>query len=188
MTRLAEINEDYEYFIKLDTYDNYLENAKKYMDDDNDKWICDIIDKKTQRKPLYENDDFILIEDMTMKNEDPINTLHLLAFSKDKSIKTIRDVTRDNISSLQNMISDGKKYITDNYKINENEIETNIHYPPSVNLFHLHFNLINNDRKIRVPLREHPVHSVISNLTMDPDYYKKRTFEIIAKKEKSDTQ
>ena len=114
-----------------------------------------------------------------MKNED-MSTFHLLAFPKDKTIRSIRDLKQDHISLLQEMSDTGKKYINDTYKININEIETHCHYPPGVMLLHIHFELINNI-KCRKPLREHAVSRIIENLKLDSDYYKKITMEFIQK-------
>ena len=170
---------DDKYIIKLDTYADYLEFAKQNVGKDC-KWIYDIIDKKSGLdRLLYESKDFVLVTEMNMNIEDP-ETFHLLAFPKDKTIKSIRDLTPEHIPLLKEMVSESKKFITKNYGINENEIEAHFHYPPGVLLLHIHFELVNNKRHRR-PLREHSVNNVIENLLIDPQYYKKRTFEIIFK-------
>jgi m7GpppX diphosphatase len=170
------------YKLKLDTYDDYI----KYIKENEGKdcgWIYDIIDKHKEtdnNKLLFEDDDFVLVTEMDMKDDD-ISTFHLLAFPKDKSIKSIRDLTSEHIPLLKKMAKLGKKYITDNYEINDNEIETHFHYPPGVMLLHMHFELVNSNKQRR-PLREHSVYEVIQNLLTDSEYYKKFIFEILIKK------
>jgi hypothetical protein len=78
------------------------------------------------------------------------------------------------------MKSKSNIYISKQYKINKNEIETHFHYPPGVMLLHMHFELVNIER-IRRPLREHSVTEVIENLLIDPKYYEKVKIQIITK-------
>jgi len=171
---------DSQYILKLDTYDDYLKFAEENMGKDC-KWIYDIIDKTDGlEKLLFETDNFVLVIEMSMVIGD-LNTFHLLAFPKNKSIRSIRDLTAEHIPILKEMVSEGKKFITEHYGINENEIETHCHYPPGVLLLHIHFELVNN-KKFRRPLREHSINEIIENLLINPDYYKIVTMEILKKK------
>lgn len=114
----------------------------------NCKWIYDIIDKKSKvNKLLYENNNFVLIMRKYM-NPNKISTFHLLAFPKDKTIKSIRDLTIDHIPLLREMMKKSKEYIKKNYNFEKDEIEANFHYPPSVLLLHIYFELVNN-RKVK---------------------------------------
>jgi m7GpppX diphosphatase len=165
------------YNIKLHDYNDYLEFLKIDVNK-NCKWIYDIIDKNSNtNKILYENKNFVLVMRRQMK-PDKISTFHLLAFSKDKTIKSIRDLKPDHIPILKNMVKKSKKYIKKNYNFEEDEVEAHFHYPPTVLLLHIHFVLVNN-RKFRKPIIEHSVNSVIQNLSIDPEYYKKIKMEIL---------
>lgn len=167
------------YTLKTDTYNDYLKFVKKNAEKDC-QWIYDIIDKKSGLDNLlYENKKFVLVTEMNMK-VDNLDTFHLLAFPKDKSLRSIRDLTGKNIQLLKEMVSKSKKYISQNYKINANEVEAHFHYPPGVLLLHIHFELVNS-QKIRRPLREHAVSRVIENLILDSNYYKKVKLETIIK-------
>lgn len=95
-----------------------------------------------------------------------MNTFHLLAFPKDTTIKSIRDLTQEHVPLLKNMVSKCKKYIVDNYNLNEDKIEAHFHYPPGVMLLHMHFELCDNIKNRK-------------NLLIDSDYYKKVTIETI---------
>jgi len=77
------------------------------------------------------------------------------------------------------MVKKSKEYIIKNYDLKKNEIESCFHYPPTTFLLHIHFNLINNNKKNRIPLLEHSVNSVIENLRIDPNYYKKIQIETL---------
>ena len=109
---------------------------------------------------------------------DKISKFHLLAFPKDKTIKSIRDLNADHIPLLKNMVKKSKEYIKKNYSFEEDEIEAHFHYLPTVLLLHIHFVLVNN-KKFRKPIIEHTVNSVIENLRIDPNYYKKIKIEVL---------
>lgn len=169
------------YIVKLNNYKDYLKFVNIDLNiEKNCKWIYDIIDKKSNiNKILYENKNFVLIMQKRMKPNE-IKTFHLLAFPKDKTIKSIRDLTNIHIPLLQEMVKKSKEYIKKNYNFEKDEIETHFHYPPSVLLLHIHFVLANN-KNFRKPLIEHSVNSVIENLNIDPNYYKKVKIEIMKK-------
>ena len=98
------------YYIKLHDYNDYLEFLKININK-NCKWIYDIIDKKSNiNKILYENKNFVLVIRKYMK-PDKISKFHLLAFPKDKTIKSIRDLNADHIPLLKNMVKKSKEYI-----------------------------------------------------------------------------
>ena len=159
--------------IKLNSYKNYMKFLKIDIKK-NCKWIYDIIDKNKDAdlsKLLYENKNFVLIMRKYMSPKK-LSTFHLLAFVKDKKIKSIRDLKIEHIPLLKEIVKKSKEYIKRNYKIESNEIETNFHYRPTTLLLHIHFELVNN-KKLRKPILEHSVHSVIKNLSVDPYYYKK---------------
>ena len=159
--------------IKLNSYKNYMKFLKIYIKK-NCKWIYYIIDKNKDAdlsKLLYENKNFVLIMRKYM-SPNKLSTFHLLAFVKDKKIKSIRDLKIEHIPLLKEIVKKSKEYIKRNYKIESNEIETNFHYRPTTLLLHIHFELVNN-KKLRKPILEHSVHSVIQNLSIDPYYYKK---------------
>lgn len=165
------------YFICNQTWQDY----QKFISDNIEKnclWIYNILDKKNNiDKILYENDNFILIADITME-PNLFNSFHLLAFPKNKLLRTMRDLTFNDIPLLEDIISKSKQFIISNFPINLNEIEAHFHYPPTVMLLHIHFELVNNG-KCRKPLKEYPIHNVIENLKIDSDYYKKINLQII---------
>lgn len=173
-----------DYIVKLDTYNDWIEkinaNPEKQC-----QWIYNIIDNNAeQNRILYQNDNFILITEPTMNTDDILNTFHLLAFPKDKTIKSIRHLTQQHIPLLENMLFESKKFIKDNYnsEIN-NQVEAHFHYLPNVYLLHLHFELVNSKKKCRKPLREHSIIKVIENLKIDSNYYKKVIIDVLEKNE-----
>lgn len=174
-----QVGDAKKYVVKLDTYEEWLIYANANSGKDCE-WIYHIIDHGvsiSKNKVLINESDFVLVTEYTMK-EDDLNSFHLLALPKDKTIRGMRDLKSEHIPLLQKMVIMSKNYITSNYAINENEIEAHFHYPPGVLLLHIHFELTNNT-KIRRPLREHSVNEVIENLKIDANYYTKINMEIL---------
>lgn len=174
------------WIICTETWQDYI-NYVSENNGKNCKWIYEILDGKTNGKEiLYQNNNFILIKDIDMSsslslNPDKNDSFHLLAFPKNKSLKTMRDLTQNDIPLLEEIIFQTKNYIVSNFSININEIKAHFHYPPSVMILHIHFELINNN-KCTQPLKEFPVSNSIENLKIDSDYYKKISLQIIRKK------
>lgn len=170
------------YIVKLHTYDDWIQtittNPEKQCE-----WIYDIIENNTEfDRIIYQNEYFILITEPSFMVNDIENTFHLLAFPKDKSLKSIRELNQQHIQLLEHMLEKSKAKIKKYYNnINIDEIETHFHYPPNVFLLHMHFELANSNKKCRKPLREHSVISVIENLKIDSDYYKKIKIDILEK-------
>ena len=102
--------------IKLNSYKNYM----KFLQIDikkNCKWIYDIIDKNKDAnlsKLLYENKNFVLIMRKYMSPKK-LSTFHLLAFVKNKKIKSIRDLKIKHIPLLKEIVKKSKEYIKRNY-------------------------------------------------------------------------
>jgi m7GpppX diphosphatase len=101
------------YIIVPNTYADYLGFIKNNIDKDCE-WIYNIIEKKTEPdRILFENDNFVLVIDMNMKPYN-LETFHLLAFPKDLTLKSIRDLSAKDIPLLNQMIKKGKKFIKKN--------------------------------------------------------------------------
>lgn len=170
------------YIVKLHTYDDWIQivttNPEKQCE-----WIYNIIENNTESdRIIYQNEYFILITEPSFDINDIENTFHLLAFPKDKSLKSIRELNQQHIPLLEHMFEKSKSKLKKYYNnINIDEIETHFHYPPNVFLLHMHFELTNSNKKCRKPLREHSVIKVIENLKIDSDYYKKIKIDILEK-------
>jgi len=161
--------------IKLESYDDY----KKLKVEDEDKvWAYNIIDHVAEKeKIIYEDKDIILIPDYKWNNS--IDSLHILCFFKDKKLYSIRELTSEHISMLENSIINCKKCIKEKYNILEDNLLVFFHYHPSVWQLHIHFTnikLISNS--ILIP-RAHLVSQLIENLRIDSNYYKKVKLEVL---------
>jgi m7GpppX diphosphatase len=155
-----------------ESYDEYLDFLSQ-RDIEKDRWIYNIIDGKAEQdKILYRDLNLIVIPTYTWDSKN-IDKLHILCLPTNKNIRTIRDLTSEHIPLLQHM-----KYITletieKSYGLKEENLKIFFHYEPST--YHLHIHFINTGHTESWSSVEysHDLDTVIFNLKMDSDYYKK---------------
>lgn len=154
-----------------ETYDDYLDFISK-RNFEKEQWIYNIIDGYAEQdKILFSNDKFIIIPTFTW-DEKTLNNLHLLSIIKDKQIKSIRDLTSDNIKLLEEIKKTTLDLIKRNYGLNPCDIKIYLHYSPSTYQLHIHFeNTISNNSNSSVEY-SHSLDAVIFNLSICSDYYK----------------
>jgi m7GpppX diphosphatase len=161
--------------LKVESYSDYL---KMNIQLEDKQWIYNIIDHTSESENiLYENNNLIIIPDYKWTGSK--ETLHILCIFKDKSLFSIRDLTSNHIPLLEEAINYGNKIIKEKYDINKENLIMYFHYHPSVWQLHLHYMILNNDNTSSYSLpRAHSINSVIQNLKIDSDYYKKVELEI----------
>jgi m7GpppX diphosphatase len=146
-------------------------------------WIYNILlGKEEQVKIIFENKEFILLPNICWDNND-INSLYYLALIKDKNIRCLRDIRSNHINILEDIDKGGKIAIKKKYGIEENEIITYVHYYPSYYHFHIHFVYLKNDLYETGTGRNYYLKTIINNLKLDPDYYKKTNMEMIIRED-----
>ena len=155
-----------------ETYEEYLDFLSK-RDIEKDRWIYNIIDGiAEQDKIIYCETEFILIPSYTW-NSLNIEKLHILCIPRDISLRTIRDLTRVHVPLLEYMKKVSLQIINETYGIKEEFLKIFFHYDPST--YHLHIHFINTEYIDSWSSVEysHDIDSVIFNLKLDSDYYKK---------------
>ena len=99
---------------------------------------------------------------------------HILVIPFDRTIRTIRDLRSCHIPMLERMRTKAleviNRYIISN---DENLLNFEFHYTPSTYHLHLHVRLNLPDTKENLADRIHHLDTVIKNLQLDSDYYKK---------------
>lgn len=162
---------------------------QKIVDSGSLSWIGHIIQgKKEQERLLYNDDNYIINIDTKWRthpdaNKVPkeewyqhpsIDDLYCLGITKDSSIRSLRDLRAEHIPMLQSMMTNGIQVIERIYGVPKDQIRIFIHYQPQFYHFHIHYTRIHNEIGCQVE-RGHLVLDVIQNLTLDSEYYKKRT-------------
>jgi len=162
------VNESYEeYLLKL----NFIDKLKK------DDWIKKItLENKYPEQVIYRNNDENIIILYTMKylkNINNIKEFHIITFSNDLNLRTIRSLGSEHIELLENLKKITLNIIEKNFELDISDIKIQIHYVPSTYYFHIHFmNKEIEDSKNSIH-NIYDLDQVIKNLEENTDYYKK---------------
>jgi hypothetical protein len=157
------------------------------------QWVSRIIDQIPEREQIDDEinhldvnggevlirytPDFFLIAGLEWRNmglnerSEPrdLSNFNLLAFTRDRTLRTIRDLTGDHIPHLQLMKEETERVIHRMFPEVENSgYRLFFHYTPST--YHLHINVERHDS--RQQLHEFSFDHVIENLRNDPMYYR----------------
>ena len=152
----------------------YKEVTEKYIASipiETNKWIDNIFDGISESdRVLFKNDEWLIVKDYK-QGEGKIDGFHFLAIAKDKSLRTLRDLTPAQIPLLQHIAQQGKKSVSELLKIPPSRIRVYFHYWPSFYQLHVHFN-DSADRGIGVETeRAHLIEEVLNNLKSNAKYY-----------------
>lgn len=164
-----------------ETPDVYAKVVKPHIDSvvesdtDPNRWIYNILEGKTETERVIMNDPnpesgFILIPDLKWLGEE--KDLHYVAICHRRDIRSLRDLTDKHLVLLKNISMKGTKAIKDKYKMTNSQLRTFIHYQPSFYHFHVHFKLVDAAGYASTD-RDNLLGTVISNITLKKDYYKK---------------
>ena len=164
------------------------------------QWICHIIDG-TQEKDdvIYRNDEFVLLPDtervnrywrsppptltgglMVLRSSQraPKRVLNWLAILQDRRIRTLRDLRGHHAPMLRTLLKTSLQAIEDQTGIRQDQVMAYVHYPPSVYQLHVHFSYPYGQYCHRDAYRVHNLATVINNLEIDPNYYKRATLHM----------
>ena len=153
-----------------ETYEEYLNDLETR--NDKDKWIYNIIDGISEQDLILYRDDLCLIIPTFTWNSVDIQKLHILCIPIDKNIRTIRSLNKSHITLLQHMRQVALNIIMNKYNLDETNLKMFFHYTPSTYHLHLHIMNLNCERNSSVEY-SHYLDSLIFNLSLDSEYYKK---------------
>lgn len=157
---------------QYETYEQYLEKMKD-INNSNYQWIYNIIDGKAEQDSIIFSDEQIIVIPTFTWNKSDMKKFHILTIVKDKRLRSIRDLTEDDIPLLMHAMTKTLDVINSVYNMTRNDVKIYIHYLPSTWQLHIHFvNVTNTDCDSSVEY-SHELSIVIYNLTICPDYYKK---------------
>ncbi|XP_078387130.1 m7GpppX diphosphatase [Cetorhinus maximus] len=149
------------------------------------QWVYNILEKKAEvERIIYENPDpqdgFVLIPDFKW-NQKQVDDLYLIAICQRRGVKSLRDLTAEHLSMLQNILQEGQVAISKRYNIPGSQLRIYLHYQPSYYHLHIHFTALSYDAPGSMVERAHLLSSVIENLQTNPEYYQKRTLTFALK-------
>ncbi|CAJ0961057.1 unnamed protein product, partial [Mesorhabditis belari] len=149
-------------------------------------WVYNVLNKEAEaERIIYEDPNpengFILSPDIKWDGKT-VETLYVLAIIHRKGVRSVRDLTANDLPLLENIKEKGLKTIEENYGLRRDQVRVYFHYQPS--FFHLHVHFVN----VRyLPagsnvLSAIALDDVINNITLLPDFYQKATLTFTRKK------
>ena len=109
--------------------------------------------------------------------------LNWLVIIKNRSIKTIRDLDASHVSMLERVKSMCVERVEKEIGVEHDEIMFYVHYHPSVYQLHIHVAYPYMQNTHRDIYRIHSLDSIISNLKVDSEYYRKATLQVSVSKD-----
>ena len=139
------------------------------------QWIYKIIDgEKEQEHVVYKCSDFVILPDS--ENADDPSVLNWMVIFSDTALLSMRSIRGDHIDMLKAIKSKIKELMPAEFE----SPMLYFHYPPSVWQLHLHvaapcdmLRTTNSMQKVCF------LEDVISNISIDPEYYAKATMTYI---------
>lgn len=179
-THLAKYSRSDSIFVS-ETPDVYLRVVEPFLEKlkeaDMHNWVYNILDGKSEADRVLLNDPdpnsgFMLIKDLKSSGEE--KDLYLVAICHRRDIKSLRDLGEEHLILLKNIMTKGTKAIKDKHKKMKLQLRTFIHYQPTYYHFHVHFKAVDPSDYVATD-RDHLLSTVINNISLNKDYYKKST-------------
>jgi hypothetical protein len=119
------------------------------------------------RRPTHQN---------SHQNSTP--AFHWLAVVTDTSLRTIRDLRGEHVPMLQALHAQSCQKIFEEYGVHASQVLAYLHYPPSVYQLHIHFKHLSGHNAFHDTFRVHPLLSIINNLKIDSEFYKRSHLQL----------
>uniref|UniRef100_A0A336N8I7 m7GpppX diphosphatase n=1 Tax=Culicoides sonorensis TaxID=179676 RepID=A0A336N8I7_CULSO len=142
-------------------------------------WCYNILEhKQEEERIVFEDPDttngFIILPDLKWDGKTK-ETLYLLAIVHRRDIRTLRDLDNSHLDLLKNIRDKSVETIEKKYDIPRSQLRIYVHYQPSFYHFHVHFTYLKHTAPGTNCERSHLLDTIISNIEILPDYYKKAT-------------
>ncbi|XP_055353476.1 m7GpppX diphosphatase-like [Paramacrobiotus metropolitanus] len=147
------------------------------------KWVDNILDhKKESERIVFEDPDkengFILLPDLKWDAQN-VETLYLIALPHKRDLHSIRELTGEHLPMLRNINAGATKAIGEKYGLPASRIRAFFHYQPTFYHLHVHFTNIQYDAPGKNAEKAHMLTTVISNLEICSEYYKRATIPFL---------
>ena len=167
-------------YIIVETAKQYIEFIKPWLDTEKRKlWVTELLTGNKDGETYLGSNDHCTVAPATkglMLEEN--KKADILAFFKNESLRSIRDLRGEHIQLLQDVRNFAIHLLMTQLGWKKDEICIYFHYYPSVWTLHLHFtNIIYED--LNSFGHNHAIDDVISNLEIDDNYYAKCSLTII---------
>lgn len=146
------------------------------------KWVYNILEHKSEKdrilvEDLDPTDGFVTVPDLKWNGE--VDTLYFLAICVRRDLKSVRDLTGEHLPLLRNIKRKTTEAIKSKYGLDASQLRVYLHYQPSFYHLHVHFTYLKHEAPGILAERAHLLTTVINNLEITSDYYKKATIPFI---------
>lgn len=134
--------------------------------------------KQEEDRIIFEDKDtdngFILLPDLKWDGRT-LETLYCLAIVHRRDLKSLRDLNEKHLTLLKNIRDAGCAAIEKKFNLKKSQLRIYFHYQPSFYHLHVHFNSLKNEFPGIYCEKSHLLDTVINNIELLSDYYKKST-------------
>lgn len=166
-----------------ETSDVYLKVVEPFIENllanekDHNQWVYNILEGKFEADSVIMNDPdkdsgFMLLP--SLKSSGDEKELHVLAICHRRDIRSLRDLDDKHIPLLKNILVNGTNAIKNKYCNQSGQLRSYIHYHPTFYHFHVHFEMVD-PSEYKASDRDNLLETVISNISLMKDYYRKIT-------------
>ncbi|XP_075987655.1 decapping enzyme, scavenger [Anticarsia gemmatalis] len=143
------------------------------------QWVYNILEGTSEQDRIVhdnkcEREGFVLLPDLKWDGVTT-ETLYLLAIVRQRGIKSLRDLDETHLPLLRRIRDEGKKKILEKYNVAGSQLRIYLHYQPSFYHLHVHFTYLKHEAPGIYAEKSHLLDTVIDNIEMIGDYYKKAT-------------
>ncbi|XP_055522746.1 m7GpppX diphosphatase-like [Wyeomyia smithii] len=147
------------------------------------EWLYNILEHRKEKDRIVFEDPseeigFILLPDLEWDGKT-LEQLYLLALVRQRGIKSLRDLNATHLPLLKNIQTRGIEAIKTRYGINADQLRIYIHYQPTFYHPHVHFPYLKHDPPGIYCEKSHLLTSVIGNIELLPDHYRKVTLSCV---------
>lgn len=115
------------------------------------------------------------VDRMRLLDTDDQKKVYCLAIVKRSGLRSLRDLRKEHIPLLKNIMTSTLRYIEAKFGIPKERMVAYVHYPPSYYHLHVHFSHVSQADYGQQVSRAHLLADVIENLKRDSEYYASRT-------------
>ncbi|MFH4975587.1 hypothetical protein AB6A40_002296 [Gnathostoma spinigerum] len=149
------------------------------------EWVYNLLDYKAEvDRLIYDDCDphngFMLYPDLKWSGEQ-IENLYCLAIIRRRGIKSVRDLTANELPLLENIREKGLAAIRERYGVRDDQVKAYFHYQPSFYHLHVHFIHVSYDAPASGTAKAILLDDVINNISLVPDFYQKCTLTFMVK-------
>eukprot|EP00041_Stephanoeca_diplocostata_P009912 m.156685 g.156685 ORF g.156685 m.156685 type:complete len:306 (+) comp17948_c0_seq2:230-1147(+) len=139
-----------QFFMFRETAEVHATVTRPFIDsigEDAVQWVFNILDGTSEAENVVARSSaFIVVKDYKWRDEKDLSLMHLLAIVRDRSLKSLRDLTGDHVSLLRDIRDEGLRVLHERFSVDRSEVRVYLHYLPTFYHLHVHFDHVSGER------------------------------------------